>query len=83
MPTKSEIRGETSWIRKCYLISLYHINKSSGTKRPHKWKLSDTAAELDYSSGYVSEAIFLARYCDKIAECKNREEALKRLRYEQ
>jgi hypothetical protein len=83
VPTKSEIRGESSWIRKCCLISLYHVSKSSGTKRPHKWKVADTAAELDYSIGYVSESILLARYSEKLDSCPNRETALKKLKNEQ
>jgi len=80
MPTKSDIHKESDWLRKCSLIFLFHGERSMGTKRPNKWKLLDTANELDYSVGFVSESIFLAKNIPLVDKCKTRDEALSLLR---
>ena len=74
-----EIRIESNWYKKCYLISEYHRSMTNGTKRPHKWKISDTAKALGYSTGYVSESIRIIELIS-VNDCKNRNEALKRIR---
>ncbi len=80
MLTKQDVKRESDWLKKCCLISLFHSERTNGKKRPNKWKIVDTAKELDYSTGYISEAILLSRHCDKVAECLNREAALVKLK---
>lgn len=80
MPTKSDILRESDWLKKCSLIFLYHGERALGTKRPNRWKLLDTANDLGYSVGFISESIFLAKNIPIVGKCKNREEALALLR---
>lgn len=76
MPTRSEIWKEKDWLTRCCLIALFHKEKARGTRRPRKWTISKTADELEYSSGYISEAIALSEHFDEVEKCKNRQEAL-------
>lgn len=59
-----DIQNEKTWWRKCISILVYHTvqqSKKSG-KRNQKWRVKDTARELDMSIGYISESLKLAKY---------------------
>lgn len=77
-----EVKSEKHWFKKSILIFLYHAHLISkyGTRRGSKWRVEDTARELDLSVGFISESITIARFATKypeIEECKNKEDALK------
>lgn len=62
------IKLETNWVKKVHLIAEYH--RAQQAKHPKKrntgiWKLADTAKELGFSTGYISESIRISDYIDK------------------
>lgn len=81
---KHEIRFERRWQERAQLILRYHLYQCGerSDKRNNKWRISDTAGELDLSIGAVSENIHLARAIRTNPELKlkTRDEALTILR---
>jgi hypothetical protein len=76
-----KIREERRWYERARLILEYHnlqCRNFGENKRHNKWKVSDTANNLDMSVGAVSEAIALAKSFNSHPELKlkTREEAL-------
>lgn len=79
------IREERRWFERSQKILEYHNLQSSNrvnNTRNNKWKVSDTARELDMSVGAISEAIQLARAIRSRPDLrlKTREDALRILR---
>lgn len=81
---KKTIQNERRWYLKCLAILTYHTFQQTQRldKRNHKWRVSDTARELDMSIGAVSEALKLAKAIGKDTTMRllTREEALNKLR---
>ena len=81
---KKEIKEQKRWSSKCLAILEYHtlMEASRAGVRNHKWKIKDSADELNHSVGFISESLNLARAIEKNPRLKDltREEALKRIR---
>jgi len=82
---REQIKLERRWNQKCLLISQFHydrIEENGDNTRGHKWRVEDSARELNLSVGFVSESIRLARALGKYDTLKfySRENALKFLR---
>jgi hypothetical protein len=67
------------WKRKVYIISMYHNSRRHHNK---EWKLTDTASYFTTSVGTISEALTLNEHWDLVKNCKSKNEALKKLKYE-
>lgn len=83
---KQKIRDERRWNLRCDFIFTFHIlmeETKSGT-RGDRWRVEDTARELNLSVGYISESIKLAKALKKNDKLKyfSRENALNYLREE-
>lgn len=76
--TKDQIKLESNWFSKCLLINAYHEKQleSHGAKRPNKWRVEDTARELELSNGFISESLQLASF-PHARLCPSRSDALK------
>lgn len=73
--TKEEIDAERRWLRKAQLIYLYHTMRSN--------RIVDTAIQLNYSTGFISQSITIAKYSERLElgdTCRNRDDALKKIR---
>lgn len=81
MTIKEQIANEKRWHPKSQLILIYHTmcQLKHGCKRPVGWTLDRTAAELNLSKGYISEALQLAKGFLSRPENLSREQALKQL----
>ena len=81
---RDEIRIERRWNVKCLAILTYHTLKcaTKKNKRNYKWRVEDTATDLELSIGFISESIKLAKAMatDGSIKFMTRDEALKRLR---
>lgn len=77
-----KIKTETNWYKKALLILKFHELRSSQnpTNRKFKWRILDTAEELEFSVGYVSESIRLAKSKNVIIQTLSREYALRVLK---
>lgn len=80
-----EILSEKHWATKCILIYRFHSDMLDkyGNQRGLGWTILDTAAKLDFSTGYISESIQLAKGIEKYGEdlkVLSRENALLALR---
>lgn len=80
-----EIKNQKDWAKKCQDILNYHKEKCASKEniRGIKWKVQDTANDLDLSVGYVSESIKLAKALPRFngtLEKLTRENALKALK---
>lgn len=81
---KTQIQNERRWYLKSLGILTFHtlMQASKTDKRNFKWRIGDTAKELDLSIGYVSESLKLAKAIGKDESLKfvTRDEALSRLK---
>jgi hypothetical protein len=78
-----QIKSERRWLFKAQLIYLYHhaMQQEFGSTRGKKWTISDTAAALELSSGYISESLKLVSfYGDRDVSQQTRDEALKEIK---
>lgn len=75
---KSDYDGEKRWYVKVLLMRVYHLQQKKDYSR---WRIQDTARYFDVSIGLVSENLKLARYYSRIKSCPNREEALRKIRW--
>lgn len=83
---KQQIRDERRWHLRCDFIFTFHILMGEMKEgiRGDKWRVEDTAKELNLSVGYISESIKLAKALRKNDKLKyfSRENALNYLREE-
>jgi len=81
---KEEIKSERRWNMKCLAIFTYHtlMCATRENKRTYKWRVEDTASDLQLSIGFISESIKLAKALgtDDKLKFMSRDEALKKLR---
>lgn len=79
-----DIWDDISWYERCILIQKFHKSKreAKGNKRGERWTIRDTAGALDYSLGYISEALKLAKEIKKDSSLKkfSRDKALAKIR---
>lgn len=83
---KLQIENERRWNIKCQSILLFHtlMEQTRDGTRGNKWRIEDTAKELNLSAGYISESIRLAKELGKNDRLKyfSRENALNYLKEE-
>lgn len=81
---KIEISKENRWHLKCLAILTFHTAMQATREniRNFKWRIEDSASELNLSIGFISESIKLAKALNKDSslQCVTRDEALRRLR---
>lgn len=70
----------SSWLLRARLIFVYHNYQMF--KHEYKWSVRKTARYFDVSIGQVSESLKLVSNYDKIKDCKTRQEALEKVKYE-
>lgn len=80
MTYKEFYNQQDSWSKKVLIIDLFH-NKML-LKHGSKWNIRRTAKSLRLSVGLISEGLKLAKAVkeDRLIDCKNRKEALIKLR---
>lgn len=81
---KKQISDERRWYHKSLGILTYHTLMQAQRlgKRNDKWRVEDSAKQLNLSIGYISESLKLAKFCAKIEDLKllTREDALRKIR---
>lgn len=81
---KEQIKNEKRWNIKCLSILTFHsfMETTRNGTRGDKWRVEDSARELNLSVGFISESLRLAKALGKNDRLKyfSRENALNYLR---